>query len=136
MDPTEKLITSILPKGGAVSILRRLKQEKGVVTCYINNARGTGRFTQQRVRRLGDVSEKEILNVIAHAEHADDIFEFIFYEADINRPHGGMIFMTELARASHFELPNLPEERAPGETPGIAGSALQKFTTTIGFRKP
>ena len=110
MEPKEKLITCILPKGVATPILRRLKEEKGIVTCNINNARGTGRFTHRRVQRLGVVSEKEILNVVTSAERADEIFEFIFYEADINRPHGGMIFMTKLAHASLFELPDLPEE--------------------------
>ena len=112
MNQNEKLITCILPKGVAAPILRRLKEEKGMVTCYINNARGTGRFTHRRVQRLGDVLEKEILNVVASAERADEIFEFIFYEADVNRPHGGMIFMTKLSRASHFELPDLPQEDA------------------------
>ena len=60
--------------------------------------------------RLGDVLEKEILNVITDAEDADEIFEFIFFEAEINQPHGGMIFMTKLGRTSHFELPDIPEE--------------------------
>jgi len=105
-----KLITCILPKGAAAPMLRRLKDEKGIEACDINNARGVGRFTHRRVQRLGDVVEKEILKVVTSAERADEIFEFIFYEADINRPHGGMLFMTQLERASHFELPDLPEE--------------------------
>ena len=112
MDERNKLITCILPKGAALPVLRRLKEEKGLVACYINNARGTGRFTHRRVERIGDVSEKEILNVVTSAERADEIFEFIFYEADVNRPHGGIIFMTKLSGASYFELPDLPEEEA------------------------
>ena len=57
-----------------------------------------------------DVVEKEILNIVTSAEEADEIFEFIFYEADVNRPHGGIIFMTKLDRATDSLLPDLPEE--------------------------
>lgn len=110
MQEKKKLITCILPKGVAAPMSRRLKDEKGIEACDINNARGVGRSTQLRTQRLGDVVEKEIMTVVTSAEQADEIFDFIFYEADINRPHGGMIFMTKLERSSHFELPNLPEE--------------------------
>ena len=110
MHAKRKLITCILPKGAAAPMLRRLKDEKGIEACDINNARGVGRYTHWRSQRLGDVVEKEILKVVTGTEQADEIFEFIFYEADINRPHGGMIFMTPIDHASHFELPDLPEE--------------------------
>ena len=110
MDQKEKLITCILPKGVAVPMMRKLKEKKGIVACYINNARGVGQFTHRRVQRLGDVLEKEILNVVIIPERADEIFEFIYYEADVNRPHGGFIFLTKLSRVSHFELPDIPEE--------------------------
>jgi len=96
----------------AIPMLRRLKDEKGITTCKINNARGIGRFTHSSVRRLGDVTEREILEVVTTAKRADEIFEFIFFEADMDRPHGGIIFMTPLGRASHFELPDLPEEES------------------------
>ena len=109
---SHKLITCIFPKAVAIPMLRRLKDEKGITTCKINNARGIGRFTHSSVRRLGDVTEREILEVVTTAKRADEIFEFIFFEADMDRPHGGIIFMTPLGRASHFELPDLPEEES------------------------
>ncbi len=109
---SHKLITCIFPKAVAIPMLRRLKDEKGITACKINYARGIGRFTHTRVRRLSDVTEREILEVVTTAKRADEIFEFIFFEADMNRPHGGIIFMTPLGRASHFELPDLPEEES------------------------
>ena len=93
-------------------MLRRLKEEKGITACRINNARGIGRFTHSRVRHLSNVTEREVLEVVTTAKRADEIFEFIFFEADMNRPHGGVIFMTSLGRTSHFELPDLPEEES------------------------
>ena len=101
-----------MPKAVAIPMLRRLKDEKGITACRITNARGIGRFTHSRVRRLSDVTEREILEVVTTAKRADEIFEFIFFEADMDRPHGGIIFMTPLGRASHFELPDLPEEES------------------------
>ncbi len=91
-------------------MLRRLKDEKGIIACKISNARGIGRFTHSRVSRLGDVAEREILEVVTTAKRADEVFEFIFFEADMNRPQGGIIFLTPLGRTSHFELPDVPEE--------------------------
>ncbi len=107
---SHKLITCIFSKTVAMPMLRRLKDEKGITACKINNARGIGRFTHSRERRLGDVTEREILEVVTSAKRADEIFEFIFFEADMNQPRGGIIFMTSLGRTSHFELPDLPEE--------------------------
>ncbi len=109
---SHKLITCICPKAVAIPMLRRLKDEKGIIAGNVNSARGVGRFTHSRVRRLGIVTEREILEVIATAERADEIFEFLFFEANMNRPQGGIIFMTPLGRTSHFELPDLPEEES------------------------
>ncbi len=93
-------------------MLRRLKDEKGITACRINNARGIGRFTHSSVRRPSNVTEREVLEVVTTDKRADEIFEFIFFEADMNRPHGGVIFMTSLGRTSQFELPDLPEEES------------------------
>ena len=43
-------------------------------------------------------------------DRADEIFEFIYHEARIDRPHGGLIYVTGLDRATPFVLPDLPEE--------------------------
>jgi nitrogen regulatory protein PII len=109
---SHKLITCIFSKAVAIVMLRRLKVEKGITACFISNARGIGSFARSRVRRLSDVTEREILEVVTPAERADEIFEFIFFEADMNRTPGGIIFMTSLGRASHFELPDQPEEES------------------------
>ena len=41
---------------------------------------------------------------------ADEVFEFIFFEADINRPHGGLMFQQPLLATTAFNLPELEEE--------------------------
>ncbi len=107
-----KLITCILPKGRAMPILKQLKQELGIITANLNHARGSGRLTPLAYRGAGEQTEKEILTVIVSQQQAEEVFSFIFFNADINRPHGGMIFQSALTVASDFELPTgLAEEK-------------------------
>lgn len=106
-----KLITCILPKGVAVSTLSAVRERFEVHACNINNARGVGRITPLRKRGIGGQSEKQILNVVVDGERADAVFEFIYEHAQVNRPHGGIIYMSVLTAASLFMLPeDLPAE--------------------------
>ena len=106
-----KLITSILPAGKAQGILKKLKEEKGITTANINSARGMGKLTPRAYRGVGEQTEKQILNVVVGAEQADEIFEYIYHEANIGRPHGGIIFIAGLQQRTPFILPDLPEEK-------------------------
>ncbi len=108
---THKLITAILPKGKAVDTVKALKLQKDIIRTNINNARGVGKLTPLAYRGAGDQAEKEVLNVVVNAEQADTVFEFIYHHADINRPHGGLMYMSELLEATPFTLPELPEEK-------------------------
>lgn len=105
-----KLVTCILPKGVAVPALRALRAEFDIQACNINNARGVGRITPLRDRGIGDQSEKEVLRFVVPDDVADDAFEFIYHEAHVDRPHGGIIYMSALSRMTGFAMPDLPEE--------------------------
>lgn len=107
---SSKLITGILPGGKAMEVLKKLKEEKGIITAQVNTARGMGKLTPRAYRGVGEQTEKQILNVIIAADRADEIFEFIYHEAHIDRPHGGIIFMTRLQQSTPFILPDIPEE--------------------------
>lgn len=108
--PTLKLVTCILPFGVAAGVLARLKQEQGIVEAHVRAARGIGRLTPSRYRSAGSQTEKEILSVVTPAERADALFAWLFHAARIDRPHGGILFMNALARATPFVLPDLPDE--------------------------
>ncbi|MFP6745630.1 MAG: hypothetical protein VCB77_10635 [Alphaproteobacteria bacterium] len=105
-----KLITCFLPVGVAPPVAKALKAEKGLATAHVSYGRGVGKFSQTDARHLGDQSEKQILNVVVDAGDADDIFEFIYHEAGINKPHGGMMLMTCVDNFVPLILPGLPEE--------------------------
>ena len=106
----DKLITCILPKGQAPSILKKLRDEKGINRANINSARGMGKITPLAYRGIGEQAEKEILNVVVKQELADELFEYIYEEAEIDRPHGGIIYMGQLGASTPFLLPDIPNE--------------------------
>ncbi len=107
----QKLITCILPKGICIDVIKSLKEEKGVITANVNTARGVGKLTPLAYRGVGEQSEKEILTVAVASEIADEVFEYIYDEVRIDRPHGGLIYMSSLDSVSAYSLPeDLPEE--------------------------
>ena len=116
--PPQKLITCILPHGIALDVLQQLKDDKGIIEASMNNARGMGKLTPLAHRGMGEQTEKDILNVIVSAAEADEIFAYLYDIARIDRPHGGLIYLTALGHATPFVLPELPPpapEVAPAE---------------------
>ena len=105
-----KLITCVLPKGVAVKALQAVRAEFDITTSNINNARGVGRITRLQDRGIGGQSEKEILNIVVDKDKADTVFEFVFHVAELDHPHGGMMYMAPLTAATLFSLPDLPDE--------------------------
>lgn len=105
-----RLITCILPKGQGVPAQHALSEKFGNITANINYARGVGRAIPLRHRGVGEQSEKEILSVVVTASEADAVFEFLYFEARVDRPHGGIVYMSGLAAASAYALPALPRE--------------------------
>lgn len=106
----DKLITCILPQGTGHDVLVRLKTEKEVVACVLNSARGVGISTPNEKRNLGPLSEKDVLQVVTPPGHADDLFEWIYFAAGVDKPHGGFMYVNPLTAATSFFLPDvLPE---------------------------
>jgi nitrogen regulatory protein PII len=113
-----KLITCIIPMGSGLPVLKALREEKGIDATNINFARGVGRFVRWNQRRLGDDAQKEILTITVAPERADEIFEWVFHKANLDRPHGGIIYMMPLTHASAFSIPHDLEESLATKSPG------------------
>jgi hypothetical protein len=105
-----KLITCILPKGRAYPLQQALIDEHKVHSANFHHARGLGRFSPLTARGIGEQQEKELLEVSVSLEQADDLFEYMFFKGELDEPHGGIIFMSDLPYASVMELPDIPEE--------------------------
>ena len=102
-----KLITSFLPKGKGLPLVKLLKEETGLSTGNVSSSRGTGTSSNSE---FGDWVEVDVFDVIVEAERADEIFSFIYDKAGIGEGKHGFIIQSNLARATKFTLPDLPEE--------------------------
>lgn len=105
-----KLITCIVAKGRAAALQSALIEEKGIHSANIHHGRGVGRFAPLAERGVGEQGEKEIVEISVDGAIADEVFEFVFFEAEINQPHGGVIYMTSLSSASEFIIPEITDE--------------------------
>ena len=102
-----KLITSFLPKGTGLDLVKALKSETGVSTGNVTNSRGTGTSSNSN---FGDWVEVDVFDVIVDADRADEIFNFIYEKAGIGEGNHGFMIQSNLAKATRFTLPDLPEE--------------------------
>ncbi len=105
-----KLITCILPKGNAVEIAHALKEKKNVNDFNIHHSRGSGTSMPVGKKGVGQQMEKDVLLVNVPDKIADEIFEFLYEEAKIGRPHGGFMYMSKLQFFTPVVLPDIPEE--------------------------
>ena len=102
-----KLITCILPKGKAKPVIQALKDEKANICANVTSARGAGKISPLALRGVGEQTEKDILSVVVESREADALFEFIYERGEVNRPHGGLLYMAALGASTHFRLPDL-----------------------------
>jgi nitrogen regulatory protein PII len=110
-----KLITCVLPKGKARQLQQALVDEHGINTGTFHYGRGIGRDSHIRDRGIGEQQEREIFEVVVDEAMADEIFEFIFFQAEMSEPHGGIIYQSEIPRASVMRLPELPDPESDEE---------------------
>lgn len=105
-----RLITCILPKGRARALQDALVEDHGIYSGHFHYARGVGRESHIRDRGIGEQQEREVFEVLVERERADEIFDYIFSHAKMAEPHGGMIYMAVLPRATVMAMPEIPEE--------------------------
>ncbi|MDH5638308.1 MAG: hypothetical protein OEZ04_07445 [Nitrospinota bacterium] len=102
--PRGRLITCILPKGTAIPLMKKLREEKGITAMSFHHARGAGRSGRSR-HGLGHYVENHIINIAVSTDQADDIFEFIYFEAHIGEDHNGLLLMEKLGMLTPYTLP-------------------------------
>lgn len=105
-----KLITAILPKGVSLNVISRLKEEKGVMTANFVYALGIGKMTAETVRSAGVEREREILSVVVDEERGEEIYEYVYDAAGMNKPHGGFMFMRGMLSSEYVLPENIEDE--------------------------
>ena len=106
----QRQITAILPAGVGHNILELLSVNLGLTTASLHRARGVGIVPLIGTKGVGAQIEWELVSVIVAQAQADEIFETIFHEGEIDRPHGGFIYMGKLAAATAFILPEIADD--------------------------
>ncbi|MCB0357213.1 MAG: hypothetical protein KDD40_09405 [Bdellovibrionales bacterium] len=116
-----RLITCILPKGDALALLKKLF-DHGVTRANFAFARGFDINDLDNPRTgIPDAEEKEIVTIVAkNAQEGEELFDFVFIDGNINRPNGGLIYMSKLRMASVYELPAIDESMMAAKAEKIA----------------
>jgi hypothetical protein len=109
-----KLIACILPDDGTERrLLRWLRDKQGITRANSTYCRGLPVLGESAARRgkLPEPSLVRLVTIVAEADEADALFDLIYERANIHRPGGGSLFMTPLAFATPFVLPDgVPDE--------------------------
>ncbi|MBC8286593.1 MAG: hypothetical protein H8E42_03870 [Nitrospinae bacterium] len=102
-----KRITCFLPKGAGIRLVEMLHNEKNIDSTNVHTGRGLR--TVESVKDYGAWTEQDVLTVIVDSERADEIFSFIFFQGELNKPAGGFIYQTSLTKASRYTLPSMED---------------------------
>ena len=102
-------IVCIVPKGKASYINKGLIEDHDIHAATFHHARGSSK-SSLTAKGLGQQREKDVLQVSIPKEIADEIFEYIFFKADMNQAHGGIVYMTKAPRTSIMSLPEIDAE--------------------------
>lgn len=103
----QRQITAILPVGIGHEVLEQLSLTRGLTTATLHRARGMGIVPLIGKGGVGAQVEWDLLSVIVPADQADEIFEFVFNRGQVDRPHGGFVYMGRLDSATPFVLPEV-----------------------------
>lgn len=98
-----KIITCILPVGGGKKLIQNL-YEKGITRYAFSSARGYD-VRDPLKKGLMPAIEKDVVTVICEDHHeGEEIFDFIYRVAEIGRPRGGLIYMSQIGAHVPFDL--------------------------------
>lgn len=112
MSPSQpfKQISAILPDDEALlhELIHGLKDEKAILAFDHHSCRGVGaigkRATMRRFR-APQPKALRMLSILVEPARADEIFEYVYEKAQIDRPMGGILFMGPLDAATAFLMP-------------------------------
>jgi hypothetical protein len=109
-----KLITCILPDDGIHrKLLTDLHTNRKAVRVSSQSCLGMGTFADAKAKpgTLPDAYLIRVVQIVAKAEEADELFAYVHAVAEINRPGGGVMMQAPLIAATHYELPEgIPDE--------------------------
>lgn len=114
-----RLITCVVERGMADAVVAAA-MKAGAPAATVSFARGSG--IRERLTLLLKIAireEKEVIDIVASAGRADDIFDAMVEAAEIELPGKGIIWMTPVLRAvTHVPPGGVPYGAAAGKVHG------------------
>lgn len=95
------LITAVVPAGRADAMLKAAR-DVGASGGVVHHARGTG--ARERLGLLGIAveAEKEVLSIVAAAEHQEIIARAIYHAGALDAAGGGYLYVTPLDKVATY----------------------------------
>lgn len=114
--PACKAIYCIIPDDGTDKrVLIELRKKKGIVRAASDVCRGIGVLAEAKTKR-GKLPESDLVKqvcVICAEEQADEIFESLFWSAQIDKPGRGVMWQQSVTGSTPYELPaDIPDEES------------------------
>jgi len=113
--PACKVIYCIVPDDGTDKrVLVEIRDKYGIVRAGSRVCRGIGVLAEAKTKRgtLPEPSLVKQMYVICEDDQAKEIFDFIFWSAHVDKPHGGLIWQQAVTGGTPFELPaDIPDEK-------------------------
>ena len=105
-----KQIVCIVPKGTGQKLVEAVSRERGIYNANFSHARGVGRSAEVQERGVGEQREKDVFAVTVAADQADELFEYLFYQAELDVPHNGLMYMMAAPKTTVMTMPDIAPE--------------------------
>lgn len=114
--PACKIIYCLLPDDGTDKhLLVELRKKFGVISAGSATCRGIGALAEVKTKQ-GKLPESELVKHVymtCSEDQAQDIFDFIFRFAQVDKPGRGLVWQQGITDCTPFELPmDIPDEEA------------------------
>ncbi len=112
--PAGKAIHCILPNDGTHKrVLVELREKYGIVSAGSATRRGVAALAEAKTKpgKLPEPVLVRELHVICSEDEADEIFDFIFWLAELDKPGRGIVWQQPVTGRTPYEMPTgLPNE--------------------------
>jgi hypothetical protein len=99
----ERLLSCLVPQGLGSDLRARIFSELRLTRVDLHSARG---FMGSDPGGLFNRVERDIVSVVVEAEQADEVFDWLYHEAEVGTKEGRFLYMTRLDRSTPFTLPD------------------------------